>query len=325
MRALILGHFSTIGDLESLAYVTEMLREEDVAYDAIPFMEKLTPHIDGAIRRSDLDPSAYTHLIVVCGPFWPELLARRGIDLERFAHCMRIGLNLSMIEPTGEWNPFHVLIERDSDRFVRPDITFLRKLTRVPVAGLCTIESQREYGGRQRHAEAVSMLRQLVQGRGLAAVEIDTSWPAYRNSGGLGSPAQVTSVIERMDVLLTNRLHGMVYALKAGVPVLAIDPVDGKGKVSAQAEVLGWPAVSTVEALSPDRLSDMLDWCLTDDGKRAAQLVAEAARAKLQPVGEQLREALRTEFTYRPLPPSPASARVNIVQRVFRAICSAWR
>ena len=259
MRALILGHFSTVGDVDSLAYVIETLREEGIPYDVVPFIRKLTRHIEQAVDRTELDPSKYTHLIVVCGPFWPELLERRGFDLERFAHCVRIGINLTMIEPTRVWNPFHLLLERDSDRAVRPDLTFLRQTDRVPVVGICTIEGQREYGGSQRHAEAISLMRRLVLDRGLAAVEIDTRWPAYRNSGGLTSPAQVTSVIERMDVLLTNRLHGLVYALKSGVPVLAIDPVDGSGKVTMQAKELGWPAVATVDGATPAWLDGTLD------------------------------------------------------------------
>lgn len=325
MRALILGHFSTIGDVDSLAYVTEILREEGVAYDALPFIEKLTPHIDGAIRRSDVNPLDYTHLVVVCGPFWPELLARRGIDLESFAHCTRIGVNLTMIEPTEAWNPFHLLLERDSDRTVRPDLNFLGESDRAPVAGLCTIAGQREYGGGQQHAEAISLMRRLVHARELAVVEIDTRWPAYRNAGGLGSPAQVVSVIERMDVLLTNRLHGMVYALKVGVPVLAIDPVAGGGKVTAQAKVLQWPAVSTVDAASPAWLERTLEWCLSEEGRDAAKAAARCGLEKLRPVSEQLREALRTDFDYRPIPPSPASARAGFMQSIVRAIRRSWK
>lgn len=325
MRALILGHFSTIGDVDSLAYVTEILREEGIAYDVAPFIEKLASHIDGAISRAELNPSSYTHLIVVCGPFWPELLARRGFDLQRFAHCTRIGVNLTMVEPTAAWNPFHLLLERDSDRSVRPDLTFLRDSSRVPVAGLCTIASQREYGGRQRHAEAIGLMRGLLQARHVAAVEIDTRWPSYRNSGGLESAAQVTSVIERMDVLLTNRLHGMVYALKSGVPVLAIDPVDGGDKVTAQARILGWPAVATVDEASPDWLQRTFDWCLSEEGRTAAAGIAGAARGKLRPVSDQLREAVRTEQPYVPLPPAPAVVRTNRVQRFVRRLRRRWR
>ena len=78
MKALVLGHFSTIGDVESLAYVEGVLRDRHIPYDVHAYVPKVNRRLDGSIDRSNLDPAEYTHLIVVCGPFWPELLARRG-------------------------------------------------------------------------------------------------------------------------------------------------------------------------------------------------------------------------------------------------------
>ena len=320
MRALVIGHFSTVGDIESLDYVESALSKEGIAYDIAPYKGKLAPHIRGSLRLASVNPADYTHLVAVCGPFWPAFLQRHGIDLDRFAHCTRIGVNLTMVLPLSEWNPFHVLIERDSDRMTRPDITFLRDTPAVPVIGLCMIARQPEYGKRQRHAEALGLFRQLVEAQGLATIEIDTRWPRYRNSGGLGSPAEVISVIRRTDVLLTNRLHGMVYALKAGVPVLALDPVQGSGKVTAQAQVLGWPAVSTVEDASPDWLKRNLDWCLSQEGHSAAAAIAEKARSLLQDLPDELHTAVRNQFDYRPIPKAPPGTGAGLARRLARAI-----
>jgi hypothetical protein len=41
--------------------------------------------------------------------------------------------------------------------------------------------------------------------------------------------------MRRVDVLLTNPLHGLVYALHNGVPTIAVDPVAGAAKLAAQA------------------------------------------------------------------------------------------
>lgn len=322
MRALVIGHFSTVGDIESLEYVKGVLGDEGIGWDILPYKPEFVPFIAGAIDRSTLSPSDYTHLIAVCGPFWPELLARRGIELDRFAHCTRIGVNLTMVRPVETWNPFHLLLERDSTATTRPDITFLQATGRVPVAGVCTIARQREYGPRQRHDQAVSLLRDLVKARDLATIDIDTRWPKHRNQSGLGSPDQVMSLIQKVDVLLTNRLHGMVYALRAGVPVIAVDPVLGSDKIIAQAKVLGWPAVATVEAASSAWMNEMLDWCLSTEGRRAAQLVAAAARTKLQPADEQLREALHTQFYHEPLPAPPGPAVRSFPRRVAKALLS---
>lgn len=316
MRALVLGHFSTVGDIECLEWVGEVLTAEAIPFDVAAFMDKIAKAVPGAMSAHEVDPARYTHLIVVCGPLWPGLLQRRGPDLRRFAHCTRIGLNLTMVEPLEAWNPFHLLLERDSDRSARPDLTFLRPTGRVPVVGVCTIARQKEYGADQRHGEALRLIGKLVKDRSLAAVPIDTRWPASRNDGGLGSPAQVISVIERMDVLLTNRLHGLVFALKAGVPVLAIDPVEGGDKVTAQAGVLGWPAVTTVDDGTAARLEAMLDWCLSDEGRTTAKRMGTQAREQLSSVEDQFRHGLREPLEPRPVAMPP----VRLTERLKRVL-----
>jgi polysaccharide pyruvyl transferase WcaK-like protein len=45
------------------------------------------------------------------------------------------------------------------------------------------------------------------------------------------------------DVVVTTRLHGLVLALKQGVPVLAVDPVAGGARVATQAAAWGWPVL----------------------------------------------------------------------------------
>lgn len=321
MRALVIGHFSTVGDIESLRVAQAVLEDEAIPWDLLPFNPRLAPHLEGTVTAGELEPERYTHLIAVCGPLWPGLLARRGIELGRFAHCTRIGLNLTMVRPVSEWNPFHLLIERDSDRANRPDLTFLSDTAAVPVAGLCTIGRQREYGRRQRHGEAIARLNELIETRALARVEVDTRWPRHRNSGGLASPDQVMALISRFDVLLTNRLHGMVYALRAGVPVIAIDPIEGGDKVIAQAQALRWPAVARVDNAEPKWMERALDWCLADEGRAAAGEVAAAARASLLPVANEFRSALSQPFKEQPVPADPPGA-VRLAARLARAFRS---
>src|SRR5262249_15620796 len=139
--------------------------------------------------------------------------------LGRFAGCYKVGLDLSMIRPVGEWNPFDVLLERDSDRAARPDLSFLCRRPRVPVVGVALVHPQREYGPRGRHAEADAALGRLLAAREAALVRIDTRLD--ENATGLRTAAEVESLIARVDLMVTTRLHGMVLALKNGVPALA--------------------------------------------------------------------------------------------------------
>ncbi|MGG6495608.1 UNVERIFIED_CONTAM: hypothetical protein NY603_22055, partial [Bacteroidetes bacterium 56_B9] len=87
---------------------------------------------------------------VICGPFTRAMAARHDTIFGRFRHCVHIGVNLTMVESVARFNPFEVLLERDSDRTVRADLSFREAPTPVPVMGLCLTGPQREYEGRHR-------------------------------------------------------------------------------------------------------------------------------------------------------------------------------
>ena len=288
MRALVCGWFSfeemgaTAGDLLSRELVCGRLREAGIDYDVA-----VAPPFDGGVRLSAVDPGGYTHLVFVCGPFgngWPitELLPR-------FQHCRLVGVNLSMLQPLDEWNPFDVLLERDSSRTARPDLSFLSVAPLVPVVGAVLVHPQLEYD-HGRHAEAEAAIDRLLESRELSVVRIDTRLDV--NAYGMRSAGQVESVIARMDAIVTTRLHGLVLALKNGVPVVAVDPIDGGAKVVRQARTLDWPHVFVADQVDDEQLQEALGWCLTDDGRRAARECAAAARSRLEPLSHELVAAL---------------------------------
>ncbi len=278
-RALLIGHFSTVGDIESLDIVSKWLSELGFPYDIAPFTDSVRTRMPETLALNEIDPTNYPVMIMICGPVWREQLSRSGIDLEHFSHALRIGINLSMVEPLGAWNPFDLLLERDSDRLSRPDLTLLADTPTTTVVGRCLVKNQMSYEGRQRHIQAAALFDRLAVERDLAAVDIDTRW--YREKNGLRSPAHVFSLLKRLDVLLTNRLHGMVYALKAGVPVIAIDAIEGGAKLMAQAKVLDWPACILIEEATEDRLSEAMDWCMTDQAKTKAAACRDKAVSSL--------------------------------------------
>lgn len=307
MRALLTGFFTTVGDVDCLDLVRAHLDHLGVPYDVAPFRPSIREAMAGAVDHRSVDPGDYTHLFVICGPCSPWLFAKQGFDIHRFAHCVRIGINLTMVEPVSAWNPFDILYERDSDRAVFPDLTFLAPANPGKVATICIVERQPEYGDRQRHAEAIEALVSLARRNGLATVSVDTRWPASRNAGGLGSSHEVASVMARTDVVLTNRLHGMVYALKIGVPVVAIDAVAGGDKVTAQAAVIGWPQCFRIDDVDRNTLDRALSWCLSAEGRVAAADVRARAMALLNGDGGRLpglEELTRTRPG--PLPATPA-------------------
>lgn len=280
MRALVTGWFTfehmgaTAGDIHA-----RELTQAWLARAGIPCDVALAPPFEGGVDWSLVDPTPYTHLVFVCGPFG-ENVETRAL-MKRFAHCKKVGLNLSMLQALDEYDPFDALLERDSERTTRADISFAAPAPSVPVVGVCLVKPQEEYGRRARHEEADEAIHDLLERHEAARVPIDTRLD--ENAGGLRTPGEIEALVAHMDVLLTTRLHGTVFALKNGVPVIAVDPILGGAKVSKQAELVGWPHVFDVRRLDPEALDEAFAFCLTDEardlaracGARAANMVAE--------------------------------------------------
>jgi len=278
-RALVAGRFSfepmgaTAGDLMARDVACRWLGEAGLAYDVAS-----APVLGDGLDWRSADPTAYSHLVFVCGPAdrrapLPELL-------ERFAGCRMVGLDVSMDRPLEEWNPFHALVERDSSRTTRPDLAFAAPAVRVPAVGVVLVPHQREYGERGRHADVEAAIERVMSSTRAVSVAIDTALtndPSTRDPATLRSAAEAESLIARMDAVVTTRLHGLVLALRAGVPAVAIDPIAGGAKVLRQAGALGWPHALPADELSDARLREALDCCLSAEGREAARACGERA------------------------------------------------
>jgi hypothetical protein len=275
---------ATAGDLLARDVVREWLDEAGVAHDVA-----LTSPFEGGVDWRSVDPKAYDCVIFVCGPFgdgWPL-----QDFLRRFAGSKLIGMNLSMLDPVERWNPFDVLIERDSSRGAHPDLCFLARPAPAPVVGLVLVDPQPEYKHRGLHQRANEAIDRLLAAREVAVVRIDTRLDS--NCGPLRSPAEVESLIARMELVVTTRLHGMVLALKNGVPALAVDPIAGGAKIVRQARTIGWPLAFAIDGVSDHALAAALDYGLSEDGRAAARACAGRARGMLGIVRDDFLTAVR--------------------------------
>jgi Polysaccharide pyruvyl transferase len=284
---LVAGWFSwpaaaaTAGDLLARDVACKWLeragREYDVA-NASPF--------GLGVDWREVDPAGYSDLVFVCGPVGPAYSALEQL-LRRFPASRHIGLDLTMIAPLSEWNPFDFLFERDSTRGANPDLALVAAEPGVPVIGVVLVEPYTaEFPDRDRQDAARGAVGSLLASVPAARVSIDTRLDV--NQTQLRTPGEVESLIARMDAIVTTRLHGLVLALKNGVPALAIDPVSGGSKIKRQAEVLDWPAVRTADRLEQDDLRTALQFCLSEEGRRVARRCAELGVTRL--------ESLRDEF-----------------------------
>lgn len=273
MKALVAGWFSfetmgaTAGDLIARDLVCDWLVSAGRTFDVA-----VAPPFTGGVDWRQVDPAAYEEIIFVCGPLGNGSPVTGFLD--RFSGHRLIGINLTMLEPLDVWNPFDLLIERDSSRAVRPDLTFLANKAEVPVAGIVLVHPQNEYPGAM-HAVANDAIARLAASREMAVVPIDTRLDV--NSTGLRTAAEVESLIARMDVVMTTRLHGMILAIKNGVPPLVIDPIKGGRKVITQARAIGWNVAFSPDELDDERLRTALDYCLSAEARAEVARVREHA------------------------------------------------
>jgi hypothetical protein len=299
MKALVAGWFSfqgmgtTAGDLMARDVACGWLDDAGRAYDvavAPPFQ-----HEAGVDWRGQ-DPRAYDCVLFVCGPVGngPPVDA----FLRHFRGCRLIGLDLSMLQPLREWNPFDFLIERDSDAAANPDLAMAARQPKVPVVGVILAHAQKEYGPSGMHAAANAAFHRLTRSRPASVLYVDTCLDPW-NANGMRSAAEVESLIAKADVVLTTRLHGLVLALKNGVPPVVIDPVRGGAKLRRQAEVLGWPLVFNADAVSDEGLARAYDHCITPTARAEARACAERAVARI----DRLRERFLTGLSSPERPP----------------------
>ena len=327
-RTLVTGWFSfsglgaTAGDLLAMEVACSWLADAGMAFDVALEPVLGSPPAGASVDWRQVDPGAYSHLLFVCGPFYAgrrllRVLPRWGVEglvgagptlrrvglrridrivlellIRRFERCRQIGLDVSMLGAPGTDHPFATLLQRDGATGpTRADIALAAEGPRVPVVGLVLVEHQAEYAGAGRHAEVDRAIEVLLQGRHVARVRIDTRLDPP-NAGGLRSAAEVESLIARMDVVLTTRMHGAVLALKHGVPAVVVDPVAGGAKVTRQMSVLGWPHVVAADSLGGDALGRTLDACLEPDARIQARAAGRRGVALARSVKDELLAAL---------------------------------
>lgn len=236
------------------------------------------------------DAARYSHLVFACGP-----LAGPGVAAlhEQFRDCRRIAAGVSVPDPADPAAAgFDLVLPRDGPGVpptgdlaaaaLNPAPGGLPGPARdVPVAGVIMVARQAEYGGRAEHEHVAASLDGWLRGCGCARIPLDTRLDP-RDWRLCGTPDEFTVIVSRLDLVVTMRLHGLVLALSRGVPVLAVDPVAGGAKVSAQARAWGWPALlepGPDGGVDVGDLSRWRDWCLSPDGRAAAARAAASPPA----------------------------------------------
>ena len=265
-RAIIVGHFSfpgsrgTFGDIEASEIVCDWLEESDIEYDVASNIEDGVKGVDISL----IDETKYGIFIFVCGPWYSDGRIHSTL-LKKFNHCLKIGVNLTTFEegPSG----FDYLLSRDNFQEKNADIAFAKVVNKIPVVGIILVDRQKKYGVKQRHLYIRYVITEYLKKGELAPIWLDTN--ANLNSMNISNKNQFESIVSRTDLVVTNRLHGVVLSLKNAIPVIAIDPVAGGGKVTAQVKALGWPILISAEEFSEEKLHQTINYCLSNNLQEA--------------------------------------------------------
>ncbi|WP_296742590.1 hypothetical protein [Mesorhizobium sp.] len=91
--------------------------------------------------------------------------------------------------------------------------------------------------------------------------------------------ARIERQFEDADIVLTPRLHGSLYARAKGKLVIAIDQINGTGKVKPLLDRIGWPFGYSIEEVNEALLADAMGRIRA---KWPVEAVAEAQKAILE-------------------------------------------
>lgn len=276
-RVLVVGWSSvlhgeaTAGDVLSMAAVATAVAAAGYAVDTA-WSAVMRP--GGGLALDDADPARYTHLVFACGPLHGEPVLELH---ERFRACARIAVGVSVLDPADPAvTGFDLVVPRDvAGAAGRRDLAASVAVGAVPVVGVFLTHGQQEYAGRRRHESVGDVLAGWLRARPEATLDLDTRLDP-RDWRLAATPGQLESVVRRLDAVVTTRLHGLVLALKNGVPAVVVDPVSGGAKVTAQARAWGWPVLDA-DGLTPAALDAALDHALSGPGRAAAREAAGSA------------------------------------------------
>lgn len=276
-RVLVTGWFSflhgeaTAGDVGAAETVCAALRATGVPHD-VAWSPVFRP--EGIDLRA-AQGRDYSALVFVCGPLAGEQLRELH---RRFAHCRRVAVGVSVVDPEDlAYLGFHVVLPRDGvgARSQRDLAHGAPPGREPPVVGVCAAPRQPEYGVSGAHERIHESLGGWLVTKDCARMPLDTRLDRT-DWMHCADPAQFDALVRRTDLVVTTRLHGLVLALRNGVPALAVDPVVEGAKVADQGRAWDWPVltVSTAErGLDAASLDRWWDWCLTE-GRREAALRA---------------------------------------------------
>lgn len=278
--------FTTFGDTAAMKVVIKWMKEIDADFDTACLKE----HGFDGLDITKVNPQNYHTLIFVCGPWGMDM---KNLVQRQFPNIGIIGIDLSV-----EKNIAHgldLLIPRDFDGEHNPDLALISRTDSRPLIGIAMVHNQPEYGDRQQHQLVHEQIERYLESEDVAWVALDTLWKD--NKSGIPDTIAFENLICRLDAVITTRMHVLVFSIKQGIPVLAIDAISGGAKVSAQAMALDWPLILESDNVNKKTIKKAVDKCLSGEMKQSVLHSQKYALKQLEKIETRFKESIKNEIS----------------------------
>lgn len=283
------GGGATVGDLHAVDNLSSALRQVGHDHDVLSH-----PALGIANHRQTGDlfdvRREIETLVFVCGPILPGDQLADLLAVHRKARKIAVGVSVISRHPDIAAR-FDAILARDG--LPKPSFDLAISCSQpctTPSAGkrlkvgLCFRGSQQDYGkGMAEWAKAEKLLLQLSEMFDFETEPIDTVLRPGNEA------VEIERQFETVDLILTTRLHGALYGLSKGKPVVAIDQVRGTGKVKPILDRIGWPLAYSIEEASESLLVSqmrriMAEWPVAAVTNSQATILDLSAKARSRAV-----------------------------------------
>ena len=266
------GRGATIGDLHAVSNVSRALAKANWEHGVLTAAE-LSSSGHKSIRYLSDVKSGIKRLVFVCGPLVdsPEL----SYCLARHKSARKIAVGVSILPNHLHMaGRFDAILPRDGAPGAIFDLALATRGFELPaelqqhpspLAAVCLRGRQTEYGpGRlDQAARAQEIVETALLRTGIRSINIDTRLRPDNTA------AQIEEKFRSVDLVLTTRMHGALYSLASGKPVVAIDQIPGGAKVTEVLRKLQWPLIHSIADINETILVDCIHEALSSGMKTA--------------------------------------------------------
>jgi len=278
------GGGATIGDLFAINNFSDELNNQGLRHSIVTHQSLPTRGHILIDRTKQLRRNIKT-LAFVCGPLLDDPQFRALLKDHTSAGKVAAGVSI-LPSSRSIASEFDTIIARDGTDDSHFDLAISEIVAPMPPGGrrlkigLCYRGHQGEYGEATRWAEAQSILDGIAEAQDADRIEIDT---VLREDN---SADNILGKFRAADIILTTRLHGALFSLAQGKPVIVIDQIAGTGKVKPVMDKIAWPGSFSIDGIDTEAVRHLferflVEWPVEEVRTAQSEIMRRSTEARL--------------------------------------------